>query len=255
MVFVALRAVMAEARSIKSLAEAISNLIDEGAFKANKDGIKMRAVDPAHVAMVILNLTPKAFEEYEIDKETVLGIDFEKFNTILRRAGPNEKLEMKIDEGANRLKITIKGISTRSFNLPLIEVSEEELKIPQIDYPAIIKIDASVVREGLKDAETVSDHVAFEADKNAFYMRASGDAGEVEVKVGKDDEAMVELSAKEPVKSLFSIEYLDDMMKASFATDVVLISLGNNLPAQLELNLGGDAGKIMFLLAPRIEST
>lgn len=245
---------MSEARTMKSLAEAISNLIDEGALRATKEGIKMRAVDPAHVAMVILDLSSKAFEEYEVDGETVLGIDLEKFNTILRRAGPNERLEMKLDEGTNRLKITVRGISTRSFNLPLIEVSEEELRVPQIDYPAQLKIDAGVIREGLKDAETVSDHVALEVDKNTFYMRASGDAGDVEVKLGKDDEAMVELNVKETVKSLFSIEYLDDMMKASLATDVVLISLGNNLPVLLELKLGAEVGKIVFLLAPRIET-
>jgi len=43
---------IADAKLWKNLIGAISTLIDEGSFNADRDGIKLRAMDPSHVAMI-----------------------------------------------------------------------------------------------------------------------------------------------------------------------------------------------------------
>ena len=68
----------AELRSdaLKGLINVISTLIDEVKFTISPEGISLKAVDPAHVAMVEVNLGKAAFESYEAD-DTEIGIDID----------------------------------------------------------------------------------------------------------------------------------------------------------------------------------
>ena len=47
---------------LKALIDVTSPLVNEAKFNISKDGISLRAVDPAHVAMVELELTKTAFD-------------------------------------------------------------------------------------------------------------------------------------------------------------------------------------------------
>ena len=58
----------------------------------------------------------------------------------------------------------------------------------------------------------------------------------------------------EYVKSKYSIQKLTEIMKAKGFSEQVTLSLGNDLPLQLELKLVTGDGKLEFLLAPRIEN-
>ncbi|MEE9594887.1 MAG: hypothetical protein V3V92_05750, partial [Candidatus Hydrothermarchaeales archaeon] len=68
--------------------------------------------------------------------------------------------------------------------------------------------------------------------------------------VGKDD--AIAFSCKGTAKSMFSIEYLKDMIKASDVASSVKLSLGENIP--IKIDFLSPSARLTFLLAPRIES-
>ena len=72
----------------------------------------------------------------------------------------------------------------------------------------------------------------------------------MEVKVSKDD--TIEFNVSEECRSMFSIEYLKDMMKASDIARTARLYFGTDIPLKLEF-IAPDA-KLSFLLAPRVES-
>jgi proliferating cell nuclear antigen len=72
----------------------------------------------------------------------------------------------------------------------------------------------------------------------------------VEVKAAK--EGAISFDVSQDTRSMYSLEYLKDMIKASDIADSVKISLGDNIPVKMEF-LSSDI-KLSFLLAPRIES-
>ena len=53
---------------------------------------------------------------------------------------------------------------------------------------------------------------------------------------------------------LFSFEKIREMLKADKFSDIVMISLGDDMPVTLTLRRVADDGELSFLLAPRIES-
>ena len=67
----------AKAEVLKQIVDVISTLVDEAKFNVDADGISLKAVDPAHVAMVEMSLGKQAFEEFA-GEDTELGIDLEK---------------------------------------------------------------------------------------------------------------------------------------------------------------------------------
>ncbi len=247
------KAKLFEPKILRSSMEAISNLIDEACLIATQEGLQMRAMDPAHVALVDFSLKQEVFEEYTIKESTVplhIGLDLTRFCTILKR-GKSDSIYLELPEGSSTLKIKFVNSSTRTFSMPLIEISEEELKVPSLDFPAMVEIEPKALDDAIKDAEIVSDHVIFSMDDENFYISARGELGDVEIKINKKDAISFDISG-EKVKSMFSIEYLKDMIKASDIASTVKIYLGNNIPVKLEFVAGGV--ELSFLLAPRIES-
>jgi proliferating cell nuclear antigen len=248
-----IKARMSDTKIWKTCVGSMVNLIEEAAFKFTPAGVKMRAMDPSHIALVDFELPPDAFAEYEVKAPTILGINLMEMNKVLSRAKPGDELGMEFDEKQNRLTLTFKGKSTRRLSLPLISMDEREFPEPKIPFVAEIEVNAGVVQDGLKDAELVTDNVQFSVDKESFVMRAEGDKGSTELKLSKDDkEALAKLKVDQPARAVFNIKYLRDMMEGASSSDSVTILLGTDLPVQLDFRIS--KGKLRFLLAPRIEA-
>src|SRR6266566_3462961 len=64
------KATMNDARLFRNLIGAISSLIEEADFNASPDGIKLRSMDPSHIAMVDFEWPKTAFDTYECNAPT-----------------------------------------------------------------------------------------------------------------------------------------------------------------------------------------
>ncbi|KXB03377.1 hypothetical protein AKJ47_02385 [candidate division MSBL1 archaeon SCGC-AAA261G05] len=238
----------------KNCIGAISNLIDEAAFKFTPEGVKMEAMDPSHVALVDFNLPSKSFEEYDVEETQVLGVDLIEMDKVVSRAKKDDKFVVELDEEKNRLVLKFEGASTRRFSLPLIEVEGEETPQPELDFSTSAKIQAGIIQDGLKDASLVADNVRFGATEEKFIMGAESDTGSSQMELSKSSEGLKELKVQKPSKSMFNISYLDDIIKAVSSSDFIDIRLGSDLPIKLDMPIGDGKGQLKFLLAPRIEA-
>src|SRR5438093_11151005 len=100
---------------LREVVDVVSTLVDEAKFNVGKDSIVVKAVDPAHVAMVDLTLDRGAFDAYKAD-DGELGIDMDKMKEILRLAKAGETIALRHDEEKNRL-VVAGGTPTRRMEL------------------------------------------------------------------------------------------------------------------------------------------
>ena len=56
-----------KSETLKGIVDVVSTLVDEAKFNVNAKGVSLKAVDPAHVAMVDLKIDKSAFEEFAAD--------------------------------------------------------------------------------------------------------------------------------------------------------------------------------------------
>jgi len=234
---------------IKGIIDVTSPLVNEAKFNITSKGISLKAVDPAHVAMVELDIKSTAFEEYKSD-DMELGIDLDKLSGIMRLADSGDTVSLKYDEKSNRLIVTIGNLVRR---MGLIDTAGmPDSKVPDLDLPAKAIVTASELSKGVRASEAVSDHLALSVDKEAFELSAEGDTDTVNLKLPKD--LLVELSSPGKFKSLFSIDYFSNMIKPVKAGDPITIFLGNDNPIRVDFDIAEKKGHVTYLLAPRIES-
>jgi proliferating cell nuclear antigen len=238
-----------KSETLKGVVDVVSTLVDEAKFNIDADGMELKAVDPAHVAMVDLKVQRSAFEEFSAD-ETELGIDLDKIKEVLRLSRAGDIIEMEQDEAKNRLVLNVGNI-TRRMNL-VDTAGMSDPKVPNLNLPAKITVTSDELQKGIRAAESVSDHIALNASPEGFEMYSEGDTDSVSLKLPKD--LLISLDVSEKVKSLFPLDYFSNMVRSIPAGSVVTINLGSDFPVKLEFDIADKQGSVDYLLAPRIES-
>ena len=243
-----------KADSIKEFIGTVGALVDEAKLNVSEDGIQVKAVDPSHVAMIEANLVKSAFDSYEA-APVEMGIDVDKFKTVLAVAGKEDMVDMEKDDSLNRLVVNI-GNLTRA--MPLLDTSGmPDPKVPSLDLPASVSVSVNEIAQGLKASKSVSDHIALSTTKDSFRLVCEGDnQNKVDLSLGKDQ--LEKLDSAEETTSLFSLEYFALMVNSLPSDRILHINLGSDLPVKVDADLAvddmtGAQGNVKFLLAPRID--
>jgi len=236
--------------TLKGLVNVISTLVDEAKFSISEEGVNLKAVDPAHVAMADIMIGKNAFESFSADGETVMGIDLDKMKDVLKLAGPGDVIRMEKDEAKGQLIIKVGNI-TRRMNL-VDTLGMNDPKVPQLSLPANVDVAVSELQRGMKAAESVSDHIALSADEESFELFCEGDTDSVSLNL--DRTKLAGLTAPTKVRSLFPLDYFANIVKAIPSDTIVKISLGDNYPLKLNFSFADGNGTVGYLLAPRIEN-
>ncbi len=244
------RAVTSNVSLLKDSLSAIAEIIDEAVLRFKPEGVELVAADRAKVAAIDFKLGRDAFEEYECDKEIGIGANLAALLKVIKRIKKTEDIEIKINEEENRIEIKAKSKSVRSFALPILDISEEELPpIEKLQFSAKADVDVEIVKEGIQDADTIADSVVFEISSEGFKMLAEGDSSKVELVVDSSTDPSILIEGEG--KARYPIDYLKKFMKASGLGDRVTVQLSNDYPMRMEFNT--DIVKLALILAPRVE--
>jgi len=104
--------------TLKSVFSILTPIVGEVKLVCDSEGWKIKAVDPAHVAMVELTLSRDAFERYEIEPME-LGLNVERMLEHLKGAKSDDIVQMKLDPD-NRLVVSMSNLTLK---MPLVDSS------------------------------------------------------------------------------------------------------------------------------------
>lgn len=228
----------------------ISQLVDECRLRLEADGITVRAVDPANVAMIDISLDESAFERYR-GGGTVLGINLGRLEEIIAAPADKDLISMELDDETNKLHIEAGAMD---YQMALIDPDSvrQEPDFPDLDLPYDIGITADQLDEMITTANIVSDHLAFFAEDGRFGAAVTGDTDNAEIDYGTDD--IERLDGSGEVKSLYSLDYLNEVNSGVSTDGTVTITLGDEFPLLVEWTFANTTGSGTYMVAPRIES-
>ena len=155
-----------------------------------------------------------------------------------------------VDNG--KLNIQLKGKSTRTFGLPLINLEEKEQKVPDLKFPVSITMDTTEFNEAIQDVDVVAESVSFIAEPKKFTISAEGDLSQAKIEIKESDNVKVKVEG-EKVRAKYSIEYLKRMINGSKIADEVVINFNKDYPLRLDYK-ALDRVMLSFILAPRVEN-
>lgn len=241
---------LAEPRYLKESISIISDLVNEATFKVTPDAVELVAMDPANVAMVIFKLLSTTFSEYQVKGVTELAINLTNLKMILRRAKPEDVLTLELQD--NKLVVMLKGKTTRTFSLPIIELDEKDQRIPELSFSTTIRTNANHFNEAIEDAEIAAESVQFLSTPERFTVLAEGDMSKAKVEMEQNNDTTISVKG-DHAKSKYSIEYLKKMIAASKIADNVEINFSKDYPLRLDYKVV-DKLLLSFILAPRVEN-
>mgnify|MGYP004443793121 CR=1 FL=1 len=235
--------------TMKGLVTIMSTIVDEVKFTIDENGMKFKAVDPAHIAMMSLVIAKGAFESYAAEP-CEIGLDLDKIKSVLKLAGPGDIITLEQDESHGKLIIRIKNITRR---MSLIDTSGiPDIRLPNPDLSAKVDLAIEHLQYGIKAAESISDHIALRADKEGFELSCDGETDSVNLKVAKAD--ISALIVEEPVCSMFPLDYFSNVVKAIPAGTNVTLEMDNDRPLSFRFGMADGNIDAQYFLAPRIEN-
>jgi len=254
-----------DAPVLRECVDAVLAVVDEARLKIYEDAWRIRAVDPANVALVDLELRSEAFEEYTFSPTTrqdseeseeradegvfeEIGVDFGKFNDVLRSGWRKGTVSIILDD-KDKLSVQLDALS---YTMSLLDVSSlrKEPKLPELDFSTRVVLDADDFKRTIKAAEKIGEHIAMGVEGDEFYMESESEMEKMRFSLRGDE--LLALSGGD-ARSLFSLEYLTAMSKG-ISSETLTLHISTDHPLKIEFDIADGNGKVVYMLAPRIEA-
>jgi proliferating cell nuclear antigen len=245
---------------LKKLLEATRELITEANFEVSNAGISLQAMDSSHVSLVALQLRSDGFEHFRCDRTFSMGLNLNNMNKMLKCAGNDDVITMKADETADVVSFVFESPDqgrVSEFELKLMDITSENLGIPDTEYSATVSMPSSEFQRIMKDLGSIGETVELSVTKEGIKFSTSGDIGSANVicrqtsHVDKKEEQTL-IDMNEPVALTFALRYLINFTKATSLSPSVVIKLSKELPVVVEYKCA-DMGFVRYYLAPKIE--
>jgi proliferating cell nuclear antigen len=242
------------------LLEATRELITEANFEVSTAGISLQAMDSSHVSLVSLTLRADGFSHFRCDRSFSMGMNLNNMNKMLKCAGNDDAITMRAEDGSDVVTFLFEnpsGDRVAEFELKLMDITAENLGIPDTEYECTVRMPSSEFQRICRDLSTIGDTVEIAVTKDGVRFACAGDIGSANIMVRQhsvadrpDESTSIEMS--EPVALTFALRYLNSFAKATCLSPGVVIKLSRELPVVVEYRMV-EMGHVRYYLAPKID--
>lgn len=259
---------------------------DHVSLHCSQTHMKMQCMDSAHVAILELSLPRGWFDVYEIsandgDSGVQIGFNSTYLHRILSSRDKEQQIQLvHSSEDADRLMIhltkpeetfissdnastsTVKTKEKKPvannfdkhFELPLIDIDEETMQIPAIDYAAELSMQSSQFADIISQLKMFGDTMEVQCSEERIALAStSQDQGKMFVEIGINDLAEFAIDEGADLALSFSLTYLKYFCAYSKIAELVSIKFGESYPMRISYSLGEEEDAVLvFHLAPKI---
>ena len=237
-----------KASPIRTLVDAVKDILTEVNMEIDSDGIKIIAMDGTHTILVHMRLYTDRFDEFYCTQKCILGVDFVNFNKMVKQIKNEDSLVLFMEKSnMSRLGIRIMNgekqmVTTKYLNL--MELDIKPIAIPPVQFPSVITMPSLDFQNIVKDLIQLGDKVEIKSAENELSFKLEG--GEFG---SQETICMLPKVQKEIVQGYFLLKPLTLFTKCTAMSTDIMIYLKNNYPIIIEYSVAG-LGEIKLALAP-----
>lgn len=259
-------------KRLRKFIDLLKAIDDEHRIELKEDCWNVKSVDPAHVAMIDIDITQDAFEEFEsrdevralninildnflgyYKKDDIIELDFKEKVEKVDRSGAFEDPDYKkVDVGYITLRgEIIDGFYHNTRHRLLDTAGMSSPSVPDLDLKVQFEIPnriLQVITDYTNDIGIDHTRIRIENERVIF----EGQDGDKRTDISSTD---VELESEErdiSLESVYANDYLKDLVDVFAKEQTLTLSLQEDYPAEISFEDDGIEG--FFLLAPRIET-
>jgi proliferating cell nuclear antigen len=240
----------------KTIVSALQNLTEEASFDVDATGVKFRAMDPSHVALIDLVWEAGGFEKFEFQgkERDRFAVRVEDFAKIIKRADKSDSIAISRN-GSSSDALLIKLGDHRDFEFHLLEMaSVSSTPLPNLSFVSKFSMNSAVFETVLDDISALSSHMRIKSEPDGtLEFSGKGDAGNARVIFSQGE--LPKFDSLQESDAVYSIEYVQKVLKpASSGAEVIEFSFASKMPLTASVNVGDPSRsklKLAFFLAPR----
>jgi proliferating cell nuclear antigen len=228
-----------------------------------KDRLYIQSMDKSHVCLADIEIKSKWFSEYECIDNKQVSVDSVHFAILMNYALKHDNIELKFEDGEEPDKLYInflngkenkekKGTFDHFFELNLIDVNEDGLGIPEVEYDVDFSIESKKITELLSELNTFGQDLNIICNEEKVELNSSGDSTKLKVNIPIDDLNEYAIAEGEELNVSFSLNHICKMCCSIKLGAIVDVSLSSEYPMCFKYNLGDDS-KVVFYIAPKIK--
>jgi len=236
---------IASVRDLRILLNSINVLVSEARLHFTDNGLNVRAVDYANVAMVAASIRSDVFESYSIAEKFKTGIDVVRLSDFCKSLESKAKAELTV---MDRKLILTSGNVTYTIALIDPEAIRKEPNVPQLSLSAEVVMDAKEFKKAISTVEMIDDdEVVFEKTDAEFRIAGEGNVERISCIFGKSK--LIKANDGK-AKARYSLEYLKSFCKIAGDAEILRIRFDNDYICWLKFEIK-DGFEIDYILAPR----
>lgn len=228
------------------------------------DKLYIQSMDKSHICLANIEIKDKWFSEYQCPNTNKISVDSTHFAILMNYVLKHDKLELKFDDAEEPDKLFInflngsdsdkgkKGSFDHFFELNLIDVDEDNLGIPNVEYDIEFTIETKKFVELLSELNTFGTDLNIICNEELVELNANGENTKLKVNIPINDLDEYAISEGETLNISFSLTHLCKMCTSIKMSSTVNVCLSSEYPMYLNYNLGDDS-KVSFYIAPKVK--
>jgi len=221
----------------------------------------IQSMDKSHICLSSIIIKAVWFSEYKVETDTNITVDAASFAIMMNYALKHNRVEIVYDDigGSDKLcinllnsaEVKVKDNFDHFFELPLMDVEQETLLIPEVDYDVEFTMDAKKFGELISELMVFGQNLNIICTEELLELNASGDSGKLKVNVPIDSLNEFAISEGEKLDITYSLTHIGKMCLSSKLGLDVSLGISDEYPMSLKYSLGEES-TVSFFIAPKI---
>lgn len=224
-----------QATAFKILVEALKELLTDTCIEFDEHGIKIIAMDTAHIVLVHLKLEAQKFEYFYCPQKMSIGVNMLNLHKLIKTINSNDSLTLFVEANdLNHLGIKIENgekNTKTTYKLNLLDLDHPPIKVDPAEFNSVITLMSSDFHKICRDMHNLADYVEIKNINNQLMFSCKGEFCHQETIIS-DNDGTTSITNKnnEIVQGVFSLKYLVMFTKCSNLCNTVELYLKNDYP-------------------------
>lgn len=229
----------------------------------NKNKLYFQSTDSANITIFELNIINDWFDEFDVNSHVSIGLNTNILAKILstREKGHSIKFEYT-DESPDNLRIYFesdnKEILKREFEIPLVDIEQDIMQIPEQETNADIQLSSSNFSNVISHLKLFGDYATIKCNEEIIeFTSHSIETGKMKVNIDINDLNEYSITEDMELNTSYTLNYLNNISTFSKLTKNVFIHITEDFPIKIVYYLDDTEDKdksLCFYLAPMIDN-
>jgi len=227
--------------------QCVSRFVEKAHFDFNRDGVRIRSIDPHDFCYVDLHFAKHFFDVWNPIEHPSFGADISKFSRIL----PNLSHVKEIAVGAGEDGLRLSGSKEWEVSFKISRLTDDPYDLPEpksINHDACVELSASEFCDLINTASSISSELIFRVSESRFSVEAS--SGDYQLFAKPSPSTKVRNGGRKLVESHAIIAYFRAIEPLVKKCDNVNLLLGGEKPVRVDLHYS-DKAVFSFSFSPK----